>query len=159
MKKLLITLALLLSCAGPQLRDTVSVDDDAFKSVKTFKGIERSLEENGSKYFLRSFYNYKSRTLSHQLYVVSYYHYNWRFYYSAVDLDGKKCEFIPIDDNVFCRRRECTFTEHFAITLTREDMIKGDITLKVYAKKSDPIIFSLTKDMVYAQLEAIKNGI
>lgn len=159
MKGLYIVLLLIIvGCGTPQVKDYVSVEDDAFKKTKVFKGIESSLDAAGSKLFLRSFYNYQNKTVSHQAYVVVYYHYNWRFYYSASDSDGKQYEFIPIDDSVFCRRG-CTFTEHFAIKLTNADLKKENITFKVYAKKYDPMIFSLTNDMIRAQVDAIQNAL
>lgn len=158
MKKIIWVLLLILSCGAQQVKDYVSVEDDKFKKTKVFKGIESRLDASGSKLFLRSFYNYQNKMVSHQAYVVVYYHYNWRFYHSAFDSDGKQYEFIPIDDSVFCRRG-CTFTEHFAIKLENADLKKENITFKVYAKKYEPMIFSLTNDMIHAQLDAIQNAL
>jgi len=163
MKKLIILLVLCLSCATTPktFKSTVTIENDTFKKVTIFSGIEHKLYEgSGSRYFLRSFYNQRTKALTHQIYVVAYYGYSWRFYYSAIDITGKEYGFLPIDSYVSCHHG-CLYTEHFGINITTKDMLNNPhgITFKIYSKSGEPVIFELTNQQINAQLSAIKSNI
>ena len=157
MKKLFAVMILLVGCISTQYRETVDVERDNFDGSITLRGAEQRLLKNGSRCFLRTFYNPKTRTANNQLFVIIYYSHDWRIYYSVYSRDNSPYRFIPIADDVWCNRG-CTYTEQFAIAIPVDDMAQhpGGMDFRVYCKKGDPLIIHLTSEQIRLQLESIK---
>ena len=53
---------------------------------------------------------------------------DWKFYQIAIDSDGLKLDFKPIDSDVsYCYRRRCTYNETFVITVPQYYLEKKEV--------------------------------
>ena len=122
----------------PTSTDKVKVEYDNFKKLTNFKG--QSLINSGSEMFLRGWKLDGKKDTTYQIYVVSSYGGDWRFYNSAYDSDGNRLDFTSISRDVDCSKYGCTHYEHLGLSVTKQYLNKNKslgINFKVSGKAGE----------------------
>ncbi|BBJ22141.1 hypothetical protein [Candidatus Nitrotoga sp. AM1P] len=158
MKALIITMLvtgiyILAGCAEPEPRvaprpkinwndvqsiaSAISVQRDDLKKTTNFKG------PNSSKgildtVLLRAWKSDEGEGFSYQIYVIDYYHGDWRFYDTASDSKGNILNItLNSRDISSCDYSTCAHHEHLGINVSREYLEKNqenDIVFKLSGK-------------------------
>ena len=141
MKALIITMLvtgifILTGCASPgqniapapkinwndtqSIASAISVQHDDLKKITNFKGPNYS---NGilDSVSLRAWKSDEDEGLSYQIYVMDYYHGDWRFYDTASDSKGNNLVIkLSSRDVSSCDYLTCAHQEHLGIDVSRE---------------------------------------
>ncbi len=150
MKSIYLSLALifLTSCIASTPKTSnevylgVKVTEDKFKDQKwleseIYSGTGGTMVANfPARIFYRALYE-KNELQYIQLYTIVAFT-SWRFIHSATSEDGVELDFHEIDRSV----GSGTVTEHFAISLSKSDLIKmakKNWQIKYYGKKGDGV--------------------
>jgi hypothetical protein len=139
------------------LRSTIKVSYDEFKKLTKYEG--SNVATGSDVVFLRAWRPDKSPMII-QIYVMDYYHDEWRFYHSAWDSDGVKLYTTQISRDVgSCSRYSgCSHYEHLGLNVTREYLEKHrrtGVRFKLSGKTGEEV-FSIPADHIDAFLEVAK---
>lgn len=169
----LVLIAILLieiifsGCASPtralELRDSsskirISSKYDEFKKITTFSGEDTS----GSKsqhLSLRAIKADGTNQVLYQVYAMSSYTDQWRFYESAWDTNGTSLELIKISRQVGnCNRYDCGHMEHIGINVSRaylERASSSEFRFKLSGRGGEDI-FTMPGFYIKDFLDAVK---
>lgn len=139
------------------LRSTIKVSYDEFKKLTKYEG--SNVATGSDVVFLRAWRPDKSPMII-QIYVMDYYHGEWRFYHSAWDSDGVKLDTTQISRDVGrCSRYSgCSHYEHLGLNVTREYLEKHrrtGIRFKLSGKAGEEV-FSIPAAHIDDFLEVAK---
>ncbi len=139
------------------LRFTIKVSYDEFKKLTKYEG--SNVATGADVVFLRAWKPDKSPMVI-QIYVMDYYHDEWRFYHSAWDSDGIKLDTTQISRDVgTCSRYSgCSHYEHLGLNVTREYLEKHRRTGVRFqlSGKAGEEVFSIPAAHIDAFLEVAK---
>lgn len=179
MKALIITMIvagifMLAGCAEPELRvvpkpkvnwndvqsitSAISVQRDDINKITNFKGPNSS---SGilDTVLLRAWKSDEGGEFSYQIYVIDYYHGDWRFYDTASDSNGNNLVIkLNSRDVSSCDYFTCAHQEHLGINVSREYLEKNQgngIVFKVSGKGGEET-FIIPSAYVKAFLAVVK---
>ncbi len=161
MKSLIITLlvasiSILAGCAEPALKtapkpkinwndvqsiaSAIDVQHDDIKKMTNFKGPNSSSGVLDTV-LLRAWKSDEGGIFSYQIYVIDYYHGDWRYYDTATDSKGNNLAIkLNSRDVSACDYSTCAHQEHLGINVSREYLEKNQengIIFKVRGKASE----------------------
>lgn len=172
MKKIILPLMavgyllLMTGCISPPPPPTTiaNIQDDAFSKNVTINGgtvhefpsgILGSLFRN---FFIRSWVDKKTGSVSHQLYVDITYDGEWKFFEWAADDTATSLNVVKIDSHVDNCHNGCSFEEILGIELddaTLRSRVNAGYPIKLSAKDGTAIFLKVAPEQIKAQLEAV----
>jgi hypothetical protein len=92
---------------------------DEFKKITQFRGANAS---QNNELYLRAWKDDRTKQITYQIYLTSFYGNAWRFYSEAYDSDGNQLDFLSIDRKVdSCGGAYgCYFEETVGLNVSRE---------------------------------------
>lgn len=104
----------------------VRVTHDEFKKLTTYQGPPLQQDGLGALY-IRAWKDDASNKSTYQIYVMDYYHGEWRFYNSAHDSNGQALNTTVISREVgrCSGRGGCSHFEHLGLNVSREYLEKS----------------------------------
>jgi hypothetical protein len=142
------------------LRTALVVEEDRYRGEARVLGPElRPAENERATFFLRSWVNLVSGSISHQLYVKNRYSGRWRFYQSANGEDASPLAFSEIRRDLgTCSPYGCSHVEQFGAglpdSLVRARASSG-YAVKFQAKDGATLLLAVTPAQIAKQLKAV----
>lgn len=141
MKSVILSLMAILFTATVGLAqksfDQVSVDYDSFRKVTSYVGPQYDVSQNTAA-IIRAWKQDGEKSRRYQVYVLSTYTGDWRFYNQAYDSDGRKLEIIHISQKPSnCSRYGCLLEEHVGLTVDEGYLRRAansGIKVKIYGQ-------------------------
>jgi hypothetical protein len=115
------------------------VTRDEFKKTTKYQGANAS---TNNSLFLRAWKDDKTKEMTYQIYLTSFYGDRWRFYSEAYDSNGSRLDFTSIDKKVdSCNGdRGCYFEETVGLNVSRkylEENAETGIGYKISGKAGE----------------------
>ncbi|HOY87248.1 MAG TPA: hypothetical protein PLP67_08355 [Methylotenera sp.] len=120
--------------------DKVKVEYDNFKKITKFEG--KIINDKPNTIFIRAWKSDGKKELVYQIYILSTYGGEWRYYHSAYDSKGNRLDFTSIDRDVECSKYGCTHYEHVGVNVTRKYLLQNKdsgVNIKIDGKAGDTI--------------------
>lgn len=134
------------------------VEDDKFSKSLHYVGLQELINPLGGtarRWAIRTWIDKDTKEVTHQLYVIISYFYEWRFYESAADDMANGLHFVSIDRELNGCQGMCSFTETVGVDLTdytlREKALTG-FQVKLFAKSGDSLVIDVTPAQIQSQL-------
>lgn len=123
------------------IREKITAKADDFDKTVAYVG-PNCAQGIGESTFLRAWRDRAGAT-TFQLYIVSGYEGEWRFYSRAFDSDGKSLPVTVIDRSTgYCDKYGCSKEEHIGLSVTR-DYLKAHadsgVRVKLYGKAGEHV--------------------
>jgi len=151
-------------CAIPPLTKIDSTQDDVFSKRVTINGGKVTEFPSGllgtlyRTFFIRSWVDKATGSVSHQLYVDITYDGEWKFFEWAADDTATSLNVVKIDSHVDSCRNQCSFEEIVGIDLddaTLRSRVATGFPIKLSAKSGEAIIIKVAPEQIKLQLEAV----
>lgn len=152
--------ACLFGCAPPP-PPHVTVSGDKFSSDYTVAGLRAFRNPFGGisgEWFLRSFVDKKTGTVTDQLYVDLSYIGAWKFFDRAADDHATPLDVVVIGRDVGDCAGGCSLEETIGVTLDDQTLRSRAATgyeVKIYADSGDALVLPITPQMIGEQMAAI----
>jgi len=112
-----------------------------------------------SDWRLKSYINKNTLAVNHQLYVTLLYNGDQKYFYRAINEDGRKMPLIKLHTmGKDCRLARCEVSEYIGVPLTDRDMqrhMHSYYSITLIAKTGDTFIVTVSPQMVQMQMDAI----
>lgn len=137
---------------------SIVLKHDDFKKVTSYEGPNIALSTS-DQVFLRAWKWDSNGDVDYQIYVMSYYDDDWRFYHSAHDSNGVSLNTTVISRKpASCSRYGCSHIEHVVLNVSRSYLEKNQdsgVRFKLSGKAGEAV-FSVPAPYIKAFLSVAK---